>query len=143
MGKTYRLPTEAEWEYACRAGTITPFSTGGNLTTEQANYDGNDPYNNNRKGQYREKTVAVDSFNPNAWGLYNMHGNVYEWCSDWYGGYESGLAENPAGPTTGSSRVLRGGGWDSYARDCRSAYRNYDTPDYRSYDVGFRLVFVP
>ena len=142
-GKTYRLPTEAEWEYACRAGTITPFSTGGNLTTEQANYDGNNPYNNNRKGQYREKTVAVDSFNPNAWGLYNMHGNVYEWCSDWYGGYESGLAENPAGPTTGSSRVLRGGSWYGGAMHCRSADRGSNTPGRRYGNIAFRLVFVP
>ena len=120
-GKTLRLPTEAEWEYACRAGTTTPFNTGENLTTDQANYDGNYPYNNNPKGQYRENTVPVESFAPNAWGLYNMHGNVREWCGDWYEGnyYDEckakGTVENPSGPATGSGRVLRGGYWRSDA----------------------------
>jgi formylglycine-generating enzyme len=149
-GKKFRLPTEAEWEYACRAGTTTPFNTGENLTTDQANYDGNYPYSNNPKGDYLEKTVAVDTFAPNAWGLYNMHGNVYEWCSDWYGGlyYDEckakGVVENPAGPETGSYRVLRGGHWYGNAGYCRSAYRYYGfTPDYRSYYAGFRLAFVP
>ncbi len=142
-GHTYRLPTEAEWEYACRAGTTTPFNTGGNLTTEQANYDGNYPYNNNRKGQYRKQTVAVDSFEPNAWGLYNMHGNVWEWCSDWYGEYESGCVENPVGSKSGSPRVIRGGGWGGPAGRCRSAARSRGTPDDRCANVGFRLVFVP
>ena len=80
-GKSYRLPTEAEWEYACRAGTTTPFNTGDNITTSQANYNGNSPYNNNQKGVDRDYTVPVNSFAPNAWGLYNMHGNVWEWCS--------------------------------------------------------------
>ncbi len=142
-GKKYRLPTEAEWEYACRAGTITPFNTGGNLTTDQANYNGNYPYNNNRKGSFMEKTVPVNSFEPNAWGLYNMHGNVWEWCSDWYGDYEDGRVENPAGPTIGSGRVLRGGNWFSNAGSCRSARRYYVTPGFRNAFVGFRLVFVP
>ncbi len=148
-GKTFRLPTEAEWEYACRAGTTTPFNTGDNLTTDQANYNGNYPYNNNPKGQYRGNTVQVDSLAPNAWGLYNMHGNVFEWCSDWFGDKyyeeckEKGTVPNPSGPETGSNRVLRGGCWGSYARSCRSADRNYDTPGYRSGYVGFRLVFVP
>ena len=142
-GQTYRLPTEAEWEYACRAGTTTPFNTGGNLTTEQANYDGNYPYNNNRKGQYRKQTVAVDSFEPNAWGLYNMHGNVWEWCSDWYGEYESGCVENPVGSKSGSPRVIRGGGWGGPAGSCRSAYRRGSPPGNRNDGVGFRLVFVP
>ena len=148
-GKSLRLPTEAEWEYACRAGTTTPFNTGENLTTDQANYDGNYPYSNNPKGVYRENTVAVDSFAPNSWGLYNMHGNVFEWCSDWYGGpyYDEckakGVVENPGGPETGSYRVLRGGSWNGDARGCRSAYRYSDTPGFRSYLVGFRLVFVP
>ncbi len=150
-GKWYRLPTEAEWEYACRAGSRTPFNKGGNITTAQANYDGNYPYNNNRKGQYRAKTVAVDSFEPNAWGLYNMHGNVWEWCDDVYSGtyYDEckakGLVENPGGPAPekGSYRVLRGGYWLSLAGSCRSATRGYDTPGRRGADVGFRLVFVP
>ena len=142
-GKHFRLPTEAEREYACRAGTRTPFNTGENLTTNQANYNGNYPYNNNPKGVYRQNTVAVNSFTPNALGLYNMHGNVWEWCSDWYGGYENGLAENPAGPTTVSLRVIRGGSWNDSAERCRSAYRNGGSPGLRYNAVGFRPVFVP
>jgi formylglycine-generating enzyme len=148
-GKNFRLPTEAEWEYACRAGTTTPFNTGENLTTDQANYDGNYPYNNNPKGDYLEKTVAVDTFAPNAWGLYNMHGNVWEWCGDWYGGnyYDEcntkGTVENPVGPETGSYRVLRGGSWDGLARYCRSALRYGGAPGHRSGRAGFRLAFVP
>ncbi len=149
MGKTYRLPTEAEWEYACRAGTTTPFNTGESLTTEQANYNGNFPYKNNPSGLYRENTVPVDGLAPNTWGLYNMHGNVFEWCSDWYGGnyYDecksAGTATNPVGPATGSFRVLRGGGWGSRAWSCRSAYRRYSTPDSRSCYIGFRVIFIP
>lgn len=148
-GGNYRLPTEAEWEYACRAGTVTPFSTGENLTTDQANYDGNYPYGKNPKGIYRKKTVPVGSFQPNGYGLYNMHGNVWEWCSDWYGsGYyeecrKQGVVENPRGPESGSTRVLRGGSWYYFARYCRSADRRYDTPGDRNNYVGFRLVFVP
>ncbi|MBV5289011.1 MAG: formylglycine-generating enzyme family protein [Pelodictyon phaeoclathratiforme] len=150
-GKWYRLPTEAEWEYACRAGSRTAFNTGGNITTAQANYDGNYPYNKNRKGQYRARTVAVESFEPNAWGLYNMHGNVWEWCDDVYSGtyYDEckakGLVENPGGPApeTGSNRVLRGGSWNYDAEYCRSASRRGYTPGGRSNFVGFRPVFVP
>jgi len=144
-----RLPTEAEWEYACRAGTTTPFYTGGNLTTEQANYDGNYPYKNYPKGKYLEKTTPVGSYPPNVWGLYDMHGNVYEWCLDWYGAeyYEAykkqGAVGNPAGPETGSGRVLRGGSWLGLAQYCRSAFRSDCSPDYRNFNFGFRLVFVP
>ncbi len=146
---TFRLPTEAEWEYACRAGTTTPFNTGENLTTAQANYDGNYPYNNHPKGKYLKKTTPVGSYPPNAWGLYDMHGNVYEWCLDWYGAdyynecKAEGTVENPAGPADGSRRVLRGGYWYGFARRCRSAYRNRFTPGYRNDSIGFRLVFVP
>ena len=148
-GKHFRLPTEAEREYACRAGTTTPFNTGNNLTTDQANYNGNYPYNGNAKGVYRLNTVAVNNFAPNAWGLYNMHGNVWEWCSDWYGRtyYDeckaNGTVTNPAGPATGSLRVIRGGGWDDDAVRCRSANRGNGTPGDRYCYVGFRLVFVP
>ncbi|MFZ4547686.1 MAG: SUMF1/EgtB/PvdO family nonheme iron enzyme [Bacteroidales bacterium] len=139
-GKRYRLPTEAEWEYACRAGTSTPFSTGNNLTTSQANYDGNYPYNNNPKGEYRAKTMPVGSFAPNTWGLYDMHGNVWEWCNDWYGDYGSGSQTNPQGATSGSYRVPRGGSWCGGALRCRSARRDIITPSRRDDDVGFRLV---
>jgi formylglycine-generating enzyme required for sulfatase activity len=148
-GKRFRLPSEAEWEYACRAGTTTPFNTGQNLTTEQANYDGNYPYNENEKGRYRQTTVSVDSLKPNTWGLYNMHGNVWEWCNDWYGDkyYDeckiNGVVVNPQGPETGSYRVIRGGSWDDGAQGCRSAYRDSYPPVNRSYFIGFRLVFVP
>ena len=135
-----RLPTEAEWEYACRAGTTTPFNTGNNLTTSQANYNGNGPYNNNAKGEYRRKTMPVGSFAPNAWGLYDMHGNVWEWCSDWYGDYPNTAQTNPKGPASGSYRVIRGGSWADYAGSCRSAYRDRSTPGRCNRSMGFRLV---
>jgi formylglycine-generating enzyme required for sulfatase activity/uncharacterized protein with PIN domain len=136
----YRLPTEAEWEYACRTGMATPFSTGNNITTSQANYNGNYPYNNNAKGMYREKTTTVGSFASNAWGLYDMHGNVWEWCWDWYGSYSSGAQTNPVGASSGDSRVGRGGSWYSYAEFVRSAYRSGSTPSGWDYSLGFRLV---
>jgi len=148
-GKTYRLPTEAEWEYACRAGTTTPFNTGGNLTTEQANFNGSYSYNENQRCDYSQKRVAVDSFSPNAWGLYNMHGNVSEWCSDFYDANyyaackAKGVVENPSGPASGEWRVIRGGFSYQYAKSCRSAYRSGSTSDFLAYGVGFRLVFVP
>jgi formylglycine-generating enzyme required for sulfatase activity len=135
-----RLPTEAEWEYACRAGTETPFNTGENITTSQANYDGNYPYNGNAKGEDRQQTVPVGQFAPNAWGLYNMHGNVWEWCGDWYGDYSTDVQTNPKGASSGSERVCRGGSWNLYALFCRSAYRHSRSPDYRNDYVGFRVV---
>jgi formylglycine-generating enzyme required for sulfatase activity len=136
----YRLPTEAEWEYACRAGTTTPFSTGNNITTSQANYNGNSPYNNYAKGTYREKTTVVGSFSPNPWGLYDMHGNVWEWCWDLYGSYVSWSLTNPSGPVSGTSRVLRGGSWFGSSRLLRSAYRIDVNPSFKYYYIGFRLV---
>jgi formylglycine-generating enzyme len=146
-GKKYRLPTEAEWEYACRASTTTPFYTGENLTTGQANYDGNYPYNKNPKGKFLNKTAPTGSFAPNGWGLYDMHGNVWEWCQDWYDAdfYKNSPTNNPVCLNNKSTfRVLRGGSWISFAQDCRSAYRNDGTPDNRRYCfIGFRLVFVP
>jgi formylglycine-generating enzyme required for sulfatase activity len=123
----YRLPTEAEWEYACRAGTKTPFNTGNSITTNQANYDG-------------ERTVNVGKFAPNRWGLYDMHGNVWEWCWDWFGDYTSGSETNPAGPAAGPFRINRGGGWGHSPRHLRSAVRGGGAPSSRSADVGFRLV---
>jgi formylglycine-generating enzyme required for sulfatase activity len=136
----YRLPTEAEWEYACRAGTATPFSTGNNITTGQANYDGNNPYNGNTKGTYRKRTTLAGSFAPNAWGLYDMYGNVWEWCWDWYGAYARGAQTNPLGAGSGSDRVVRGGSWFNVARHLRSAIRSSFTPARRDDCVGFRLA---
>jgi len=137
----FRLPTEAQWEYACRADTITPFSFGNCLSTDQANYDGNYPLAGCSKGKYRKKTIRVGSFRPNARGLYDMHGNVWEWCQDWYGDYPSGTVSNPKGPASGSARVLRGGSWNFNARICRSADRDRSEPGYRNDNYGFRLVF--
>ncbi len=135
-----RLPTEAEWEYAARAGTTTPFSTGNNLTTSQANYQGAYPYSNNAKGEYRGKTMPVGSFSANAYGLFDMHGNVWEWCSDWKGNYLALAQFNPEGPSSGSSRVIRGGCWGNAAVECRSAKRDSESPDDRYNSLGFRLV---
>jgi len=136
----YRLPTEAEWEYACRAGTTTPFSTGNNITTSQANYDGNYPYNNNANGKYRKKTTAVGSFLPNAWGLYDMHGNVWEWCWDWFGNYFNGSQIDPMGVSSGTGRMNRGGSFNDRAKSLRSAYRSSSDPNGRYGNLGFRLV---
>ena len=142
-GKTYRLPTEAEWEYAARAGTTTPFSTGNCLSTNQANYDGNYPYSSCNKGTYREQTTTVGSFSANAWGIYDMHGNVWEWCQDVYKSdyySQSKNSTNPIYEGNGSYRVMRGGSWGNYASYCRSANRVNVTPTYRGNDLGFRLA---
>jgi len=135
-----RLPTEAEWEYACRAGTQTPFSFGENITTDQVNYDGNSPYPGGAKGEYRRKTVPVRSLPPNEWGLYEMHGNTWEWCSDRYDNYPTKEQRDPVGPETGIYRVLRGGSWLNCAWYCRSAQRLGTLPNYRWNDLGFRLL---
>jgi len=135
-----RLPTESEWEYACRASSTDPFNTGKNLTTCQANYDGNYPYRNNKRGGYRKKILPVGSFDPNAWGLYDMHGNIWEWCNDWYGTYSKAAQTNPEGPATGSRRVVRGGSWFSCSWYCRSAFRTRNKPSDRNCNIGFRLV---
>ena len=138
-----RLPTEAEWEYACRAGTTTPFNTGNNLKTSQANYNGNFPYNNSPKGTFIGRTQPVGSYSPNAWGLYDMHGNAWEWCSDRYASYTPEAKTNPQGPSSGSDRILRGGSWLNRALNCRSAFRDRRGPDTRDngYDsFGFRLA---
>ena len=136
-----RLPTEAEWEYACRAGTTTPFNTGNNLTTSQANYNGNYPYNDYPAGTFLGRTQPVGSYAPNAWGLYDMHGNVEEWCSDWGGGsYGTAAVTNPTGPSTGSVRIIRGGCWRYGANSCRSAFRNGGYPDLSFNTVGFRIA---
>ncbi|MDR3228884.1 MAG: formylglycine-generating enzyme family protein [Puniceicoccales bacterium] len=141
-GYIYTLPTEAQWEYACRAGTTGPFNTGLNLTTVQANYDGNYSYNGNAKGISRKRTVLVGTFQPNAWGFYEMHGNVLEWCLDWYGAYSVIDEKDPKGPLNGSSRILRGGSWLFNARSCRSAHRASNSQSYRDSIIGFRLALV-
>src|SRR5919109_3308697 len=123
-----RLPTEAQWEYACRAGTTTPFSFGKNITPEQVNY----------KGLYRGKTVPVKSLPPNPWGLYEMHGNVWEWCQDWYGDYPAEPGVDPIGPSEGADRVLRGGSWNDFGRRVRSASRYGYGPGARYHGIGFR-----
>ncbi|MEW6218738.1 MAG: formylglycine-generating enzyme family protein [Thermodesulfobacteriota bacterium] len=139
-GLELRLPSEAEWEYACRAGTETPFPFGTTITPEQVNYDGNRPYAGGEKGLYRQETVAVQALPANAWGLYQMHGNVWEWCADWYGAYPAGPVIDPAGPERGTERVLRGGCWIFYARRCRSALRYWFGPGSRFVITGFRLA---
>ena len=143
-GRPYRLPTEAEWEYACRAGTQTPFYFGKTLTTELANYNGNYTYNDGSKGEYRETTTSVDHFGiANAFGLCDMHGNVREWCQDhWHSGYEGAPTDGSAwlSKDENASRVVRGGSWFDDPWYCRSACRHYFTPDSRLDDVGFRVV---
>jgi formylglycine-generating enzyme required for sulfatase activity len=136
----YRLPTEAEWEYACRAGTQTPFNTGSCLDAgTEANYNGGYPYTGCPTGPYVGWTEPVGSYPANAFGLSDMHGNVNEWCNDWYGAY-GGTVTDPVGPVAGSYRVLRGSGWHSYAQGCRSAYRLNLTPINAFDTLGFRPV---
>jgi formylglycine-generating enzyme required for sulfatase activity len=151
LGYVYRLPTEAEWEYACRAGTTTPFPYGNELRSGMANFRGkyeyppcgNDPYwCYNPSGIYLGRTTAAGSYAPNAWGLYDMHGNVWEWCLDWYGAYPGESVTDPQGPGTGSTRVFRGGSGFSPADYLRSASRNWDLADVQSMSVGFRAVLA-
>jgi formylglycine-generating enzyme required for sulfatase activity len=132
-----RLPTEAEWEYACRAGTQTAFCYGDDLDSSMANFDGN--YGKGSKGIFRKCTMPVGSFKPNAWGLYDMHGNVWEWCQDRYGPYDTDDAVDPRGANSGSSRVVRGGSWYADAGGCRSALRCIYSPDDADSVNGFRL----
>ncbi len=139
-GFAFRLPTEAEWEYACRAGTNTPYFWGSTLNGDKANCNGRYPYGSVSKGRCLEKTSAVGSYPPNGWGLSDMHGNVYDWCADWFGAYGAGPQTDPTGPTSGSYRVVRGGSWFLSAEFCRSAYRHANGPTYRSIHYGFRLV---
>ncbi len=141
-GYMFSLPTEAQWEYACRAGTTKALNSNMNLL----NSDKEDPrlyeiawYQNNSNG----KTHPVGEKKPNAWGLYDMHGNVWEWCRDWYGDYPAGAVTDPTGPSDGSHRVIRGGSWFSTARCCRSADRINFAPSYRYCDRGFRVALVP
>jgi formylglycine-generating enzyme required for sulfatase activity len=149
-GRTYRLPTEAEWEYACRAGTTTPFYFGETITTDLANYNGTDEeygsYGRGPKGEYRQATTPVDHFGiANAFGLCEMHGNVLEWCLDhWHDNYKGAPTDGSAWTIDGDSdrRVIRGGAWYAPPWDCRSACRDDLDPDYRNNYFGFRVVCV-
>jgi formylglycine-generating enzyme required for sulfatase activity len=141
-GYKFSLPTEAQWEYACRAGTSTPFNFGSVLNGNKANCAGNYPYGTGTKGKYWEMTTTVGSYSANGWGVYDMHGNVWEWCRDWYGDYPSGNVTDPTGVNNGSHRVSRGGSWCSNARSCRSTYRNYYMPTFRDSNLGCRLVLI-
>jgi formylglycine-generating enzyme required for sulfatase activity len=131
-GRVYRLPTEAEWEYACRAGSKSAYSFG----NEQDSLAAYAWFSENGD----RKTHPVGQKKPNAWGLYDMHGNVWEWCSDWYGEYPKGAVSDPVGPREGSYRVFRGGSWLYVAAFCRSAYRYRFDPSYRSLGYGFRVA---
>jgi formylglycine-generating enzyme required for sulfatase activity len=144
-GRAYRLPSEAKWEHACRAGTVTPFHFGPRITTDQANFDGNYTYNGSAKGECRKQTVPVGSFPPNPFGLYDMHGNVWEWCQDqWHGSYEGAPSDGSAWEGGEKlSRVLRGGAWDFRPRHCRAANRGSHPPDYCNDSVGFRVCCAP
>jgi formylglycine-generating enzyme required for sulfatase activity len=137
---TYRLPTEAEWEYACHAGTTGPFSFGGTISTDQVNYDGNYFYGEGVKGEFRERTVPVGSLPANGWGLHEMHGNVWEWVEDTFGPYPERATDSRALEYSGSvHRILRGGSWNNDPIYCRAAFRGRDMPDLRIDGAGFRL----
>jgi formylglycine-generating enzyme required for sulfatase activity len=141
--RQYRLPTEAEWEYACRAGTTTPFHFGETISPELANYDASSAYGDGVTGEYRQETTPVDHFKiANDWGLSDMHGNVLEWCQDhWHSNYEGSPEDGSAWLTDKSdaNRVIRGGSWIFFPRDCRSAFRLNDLPDGRVFNLGFRV----
>ena len=134
-GREYRLPTEAEWEYACRAGATTRYCFG----DDEAGLGEYGWFEGNAGGE----THPAGGKKPNAWGLFDMHGNVWEWCSDWYGAYSKGVVSDPQGPSGGSGRVFRGGGWGNTAWGCRSALRCGSDPSYRNGFLGFRLALSP
>jgi formylglycine-generating enzyme required for sulfatase activity len=143
-GRAYRLPTEAEWEYACRAGTTTPFAFGQTITPQLVNYDGNRPYAQAPRGRSRETTAPVGFMGvANGFGLFDMHGNVWEWCLDyWHENYDGAPTDGRSWKTAGDTgdRVLRGGSWYLIATYCRSAYRFKYSPDSRYIGIGFRVV---
>jgi formylglycine-generating enzyme required for sulfatase activity len=151
-GKNYTLPSEAQWEYACRAGTTTPFHFGDTISTKLANYDGTEAYGDGAEGDFREQTTDIDSFFANPWGLHDMHGNVWEWCADhWHSNYqeapEDGGAwideEGRGNKVTTKNRLLRGGSWGSDPALCRSAARDFNPPVNRDSSIGFRVCCLP
>ena len=152
-GRPYTLASEAQWEYACRAGTTTPFSCGGSVISELANCDGNHPYGDSPVGEYRAQTSPVGRYPANPWGLHDMHGNVQEWCLDeWHDNYEGAPGDGSAWvdsetmtPSSGDrkKRLLRGGSWSDDPGDCRSAYRSHRGPDLAFDVIGFRVVCLP
>jgi formylglycine-generating enzyme required for sulfatase activity len=145
--RVYRLPTEAEWEYACRAGTSTPFHFGARASSRQANFDGHYPFGGAEKGPYPERPVPVGSYVPSSFGLHDMHGNVWEWCSDRYSAYpkakKSAARVDPQGPSRGANRVQRGGSWFSYGWACRAAQRCSAARGTRHERAGFRVALTP
>ena len=150
-GREYRLPSEAEWEYACRAGTTTPFHFGESITTELVNYNGEYPYGDAPKGEFRQQATEVGSFKAaNAFGLYDMHGNVWEWCADdWHDSYKGApkdgsvwIKDNKNYEDPESVKLLRGGSWNVNARNCRSAYRTYSNARSLVNFIGFRVVCI-
>ncbi|MBI1785738.1 formylglycine-generating enzyme family protein, partial [Candidatus Sumerlaeota bacterium] len=155
-GNAYALPTEAQWEYACRAGTTTPFHFGSTISTDQANYNGNFIYGDGKKRRYwgkpmeegilyRGRTTEVGIFPANGWGIYDMHGNLYEWCADWYAKnyFQKSPECNPPGPNSGAYGVLRGGACVSGPGSCRSSYRLRSGPSIRTAWFGFRVCLLP
>ena len=142
MGKTYRLLSEAEREYVTRAGTTTPFWWGSSISTSQANYDGSSTYGGGAQGEFRQKTLPVDSFQPNPWGLYQVHGNVGEWVEDCWNESYQGAPSDGSAWTSGdcSQRVLRGGAWRADPQDLRSAHRSRSSAGSRYIGRGFRVV---
>ncbi|NTW88057.1 MAG: formylglycine-generating enzyme family protein [Desulfobulbaceae bacterium] len=141
----FRLPSEAEWEYAARAGTTTIYNTGDAIKGTEANFNGTFPFGLNLRDEYRKTPVPVGSFPANAFGLHDMHGNVWEWCNDWYqaGYYKQSVKQNPAGPESAQMKVLRGGSWFRYSAHIRSATRYENKPSGQYADTGFRLVKSP
>ncbi len=142
--RTYRLPTEAEWEYACRAGSKTATHYGKSIDSTQANFNGLSPYNTAEVGSFYRRTTHGGEYKPNAFGLYDMHGNVQEWCADWYAAdyYTKSPKSDPQGPAEGTERVLRGGAWVNSGKACRCAARNKHAPESASYTFGFRVVMM-
>ena len=140
FGLPVQLPTEAQWEYACRAGSTTAYFWGNDLNGDKANCNGNYPCGTTTKGSYLGRTTAVCSYSPNAWGLYDMHGNVYEWCQDLYRVNSNSSNSDSIDHTNNPRRILRGGSWGNYASHCRSARRICLAPGYRDFCLGFRCA---